>query len=244
MSTADKFPEAQDETLRRMAGADHYNRWLVDRSRPYLGSRVLDLGAGIGTFTEMISEFAESVAALEPDPTFWPVLGRRFGDNPDVAVLHFDAAGLADHGVEQGFDSVVCFNVLEHIVDDRSTLVAVHDALRPGGTLLLLVPAHPALYGGIDRSVAHVRRYSRGSLDRLLRSSGFDVTSMRHVNPIGAIGWLVTSRILGRTDIPEGPLGLYDRIVPLLRTLDRIDLHFGLSLWTVAHRPDGNRAGR
>ncbi len=66
---------------------------------------------------------------------------------------------------------------------------------------------------------------------------------MRHVNPIGAAGWLVTSRLLGRTEIPQGPLTLYDRLVPLLRALDRVDLHVGLSLWAVAHRPDLNRAG-
>lgn len=241
MTSLQDFPEGQDATLQRMAEADHYNRWLVDRSRPYLGSRILDLGAGIGTFTAMISEFAESVVALEPDQTFWPVLERRFADNPVVDVLHLDAAGLAEQGVEQGFDSVVCFNVLEHIPDHRSSLVTMHNALRPGGALLLLVPAHPALYGGIDRSVAHVRRYSRRPLHRLLRDAGFEVSSMRHVNPIGAAGWLVTSRLLGRTEIPQGPLSLYDRLVPLLRALDRVDLHMGLSLWAVAHRPELDR---
>ena len=241
MTALHDFPEGQDATLQRMAEADHYNRWLVDRSRPYLGSRVLDLGAGIGTFTAMMSELADSIVALEPDPTFWPVLERRFGANPAVEVLHLDAAGLAEGRVGQGFDSVVCFNVLEHIPDDRSTLVAMHDALRPGGVLLLLVPAHPALYGGIDRAVAHVRRYSRKPLGSLLREAGFEVSSMRHVNPVGAAGWLVTSRLVRRTDIPRGPLSLYDRLVPLLRALDRIDLRVGLSLWAVARRPDGDR---
>jgi SAM-dependent methyltransferase len=243
MTGIHEFPEGQDATLQRMAEADHYNRWLIDRSDPYLGSRVLDLGSGIGTFTAMIAKRADHVTALEPDPTFWPVLERRFAGNPAVDVVHQDAAALTESGVGGSFDSIVCFNVLEHIADHRSTLVTMREALRPGGTLLLLVPAHPLLYGGIDRTVAHVRRYSRKPLRGLLRETGYDVVSMRHVNPVGAAGWLVTSRLLGRTEIPQGPLTLYDRLVPLLRRLDRVDLHVGLSLWAVARRPVGDRSG-
>ncbi|MDQ5840198.1 MAG: class I SAM-dependent methyltransferase [Chloroflexota bacterium] len=236
MSRIRDFPEGQDETLRRMAGADHYNGWLIDRSRPHLGARVLDLGAGVGTFTAMIADQAEWVVALEPDPTFRPALERRFAGASNVEVLALDAEALFAGKTHGPFDSVVCFNVLEHIPDDQGTLEIVRDVLEPGGALLLLVPAHPLLYGGIDRTVAHVRRYSRGPLRILLRRSGFTVETLRHVNPVGAAGWLVTSRLLGRTQIPAGPLTLYDRLVPVLRRLDKVDLHVGLSLWAVARR--------
>jgi SAM-dependent methyltransferase len=147
-----------------------------------------------------------------------------------------DVSALTSDSIGHDFNTIVCFNVLEHIADDREALVAMRATLLPDGYLLLLVPAHPALYGGIDRTVAHVRRYSRRPLADLLRESGFAVEVMRHVNPIGAAGWLVAGRLLGRTQVPQGPLMLYDRLVPLLRQFDLVDLHVGLSLWVVARR--------
>ncbi len=217
-----------------MAQADRYNAWLVDRCRPYLGARVLDVGAGIGTFTELAAEACEQVVALEPEADFATALRERFADRPDVSVLERDAAGIeTDLGP---FDSIICFNVLEHIADDERALRHFHSLLSPGGHLLLLVPAHPVLFGAIDRTVHHERRYKRDSLRRQLQERGFTVRDIRYVNPVGAVGWLVSGRLFGRPQIPLGSLRLYDILVPFLRALDRVDLPFGLSVWAVARR--------
>jgi SAM-dependent methyltransferase len=135
------------------------------------------------------------------------------------------------------FDSIVCLNVLEHIRDDTAALRRFHDLLAPGGRLLLLVPAHQVLYGRADQELGHERRYSKRLLQRVLEQSGFAVEVARHVNPVGAAGWLVSGRLLRRTDIPSGALRAYDRAVPLLHALDRVELPFGLSLWVVGRRP-------
>lgn len=230
------FPPEQDATLRRMAGADNYNAWLVDRGLPHYGDRVLDLGAGIGTFTALLAQRAKQVVALEPDPAFHPALERRFGESDSVSVLPVGAESLTPEAVGEPFDSVVCFNVLEHIEDDLGTLRGVRSVLRPGGRLLLLVPAHPQLYGAVDRAVAHCRRYRRSQLGKLINDAGMSPREVRYVNPVGAAGWLVSSRLRQRAEIPGGPLAAYDRVVPLLRQLDRLRLPFGLSVWAVAQR--------
>jgi SAM-dependent methyltransferase len=226
--------DGQAETLRRMAQAERYNAWLVERCRPHLGAHVLDVGAGIGTFTELAADSCERVVALEPEADFAARLRHRFAGRPNVSVLERDAEGL---GVESGpFDSIICFNVLEHIRDDDGALRHFHSLLEPGGQVLLLVPAHPALFGAIDRTVHHERRYSRDALRRQLERHAFSVTDIRYVNPVGAIGWFVSGRLLGRAQIPQGPLKLYDSLVPALRALDRVHLPFGLSVWAVARR--------
>jgi SAM-dependent methyltransferase len=225
-----EFPEVQGAVLERMEEARNYNRWLFARCEPYMGRRVLDAGAGIGTFTELAAPGRE-VVALEPDPELAPVLRRRMEALQNVTVVE----GTAEQ-VDGEFDSVVCMNVLEHIPDDEAALRRFHDVLRPGGRLLLLVPAHPALYGGIDRAVAHERRYAKVGLREKLVGAGFGVERLRYVNPLGALGWLVSSRLRNREQVPEGPLLLYDRLVPILRQLDRVDVGVGLSLWAVARR--------
>jgi hypothetical protein len=107
----------------------------------------------------------------------------------------------------------------------------------PGGRLLLLVPAHPRLYGGYDRAAGHVRRYSKQLLGRRLARTGFEIETLRHVNPVGALGWLVRVRLRSSGDWPSSSFTLFDRAVPILRRLDALRLPFGLSLWAVARRP-------
>jgi SAM-dependent methyltransferase len=231
-------PTAQDESLRRMSQAERYNAWLLARAQPYLGARALDVGAGIGTFAVELARLCEFVAAVEPDPADRARLEQRFADDANVRVFGIGAESLGGAELGGPFDAAICFNVLEHIEDDLAALAAVRGQLRPnGGHLLLLVPAHRVLFGEIDHAVGHMRRYDRATLRARLERTGFGLRELRYVNPLGAIGWLVSSRLLRRQQVPEGPLELYDRLVPVLRTVDRIPLPFGLSVWAVAYTP-------
>lgn len=234
---ADDFsvPPGQEESLGRMAEAANYNDWILERARPFVGSRVLDFGAGIGTFTAAVATAAD-VVAVEPDPEFAPRLRELFSGNARVTVVEADADWLTDGEPSDRFDTVLCFNVLEHIADDKRVLTGFHDRLVRDGHLLLLVPAHQLLFGQIDENVGHERRYARGHVRRLLEETGFTPLDVRYVNPLGAAGWLVSSRILRRQHVPAGPLRAYDRLVPVLQRLDRLPLPFGLSVWAVAHR--------
>lgn len=229
--------EHQGEILDEIAGAVNYNEWIWSRVRPLLGDSVLDVGGGVGTFTELAARDARSVVVIEPDPDFADVLRRRFSTASNVEVVERTWDGLPQGLAFEAADSVICLNVLEHIAEDAAALRAMHDALTPGGRLFLLVPAHRWLYGSIDRAVMHERRYGKRSLGALLGATGFVLEELRHVNPVATIGWFVSSRVLGATTLPQGPLRAYDRIVPLLRTLDRLPLPFGLSLWAVGRRP-------
>jgi SAM-dependent methyltransferase len=230
------FAPNLDEPLEVTQEARNYNRWLYGRARPYLGRRVLDLGAGIGTFTELAADDGRNVVALEPHAPYAELLEAGVGGRPNVEVVRGTVEGLRDRGPVP-FDSVLCFNVLEHIPDDASTLRAAHDVLAPGGHLLLLVPAHPLLYGDVDRRIGHVRRYQRQPLARLLREVGFAIGGVRYVNPVGALGWLVTFRLRSPERWPRGQYRLFDVLVPVFRQLDRLPLPFGLSVWAVARRP-------
>lgn len=228
--------EEQDEILRRMEGAGRYNAWLLERMLPHLGPSVLEVGAGIGTFTEPIASRVERVLAAEPDPAFAERLSARVARFENVRVVPSLVEDLPPE--DTGFDAAICMNVLEHIPDDAAALRSFRDRLAPGGRLLILVPAHPFLFGATDEAVAHQRRYARGELRSKLASSGFEILELRHVNPVGTLGWLVSSRILRRRLIPSGPLALYDKLVPVLRGLDALHLPVGLSLWAVARRPN------
>src|SRR5262249_41485742 len=174
--------ESLAHDLDAMAGATAYNDWLIDRARPWLHGRVLDVGAGIGTHTRQLLELADEVVALEPEPGLAELL-QQYVDGAEIVVGDASA-------VEGPFDAIVCFNVLEHIADDEGTLRRFRELLAPDGALLLLVPAHPFLYGKIDHAFGHERRYVKKELRQKLRRAGLEPEVLRHANPVGALGWL------------------------------------------------------
>ncbi|MBA3364982.1 MAG: class I SAM-dependent methyltransferase [Actinobacteria bacterium] len=227
------------ETLYRMELASNYNAWVFDRARPHLGENVVDVGAGIGTFTEMTAAGARRVVAVDPDGRLVSLLRHRLASRANVVVLHADVADPSLRRLHSSFDSALCLNVLEHIEADRDALGAIRDLLAPGGRLLLLVPAHPRLFGSIDLALEHQRRYDKRSLADLLLSVGFRIKLLRYVNPLATAGWLLSGRVVRRRSIPRAPLRAYDAIVPTLRHLDRLDPPFGLSVWAIADRTAG-----
>jgi SAM-dependent methyltransferase len=232
-----RYAAKLDVPLEVTREARNYNAWVYGRARPFLGRRVLDMGAGIGTFTELALADGREVTALEPDTSFAAALEAEFGAHPRVEIARATTEEFRDRRPAL-FDAVISFNVLEHIADDQSAVQAASDLLRPGGRLLLLVPAHPLLLGDVDRALGHVRRYRRDRLRRLLGSAGFEVESLRHVNPVGALGWLVTFRLRSwPKEWPRCQYRTFDRLVPALRLLDRVPLPVGLSIWAVGRRP-------
>jgi SAM-dependent methyltransferase len=235
----DSQPQTEQEEIlwELERDAPSYNDWLLSRALPFVGEQVLEVGAGIGTFTLLLAGRGIRVTALEPEDELAEILEERTRGLDGVRVYR-QTIGDAPADLVGDADSVISFNVLEHIPDDRGALEAMRSFLRPGGQLLLLSPAHPFLFGATDRAVDHERRYTKDSLGTLLTESGYDVADLRYVNPIGAAGWLVSSRLLRRTTLPRGPLKLYERLVPALRTIDRMRLPFGLSVWARAVRPD------
>lgn len=226
------------ETLRRMAGLEAYNRWLHDRFDAYLGNRILEIGSGIGNQTQYFAD-RERVVASDIDPYYVDTLQRKFGDRANVRMASFrfplsqeDHADLRNERI----DTIVCLNVLEHIEDHRSTLQDCARALPPGGHLVLLVPAMPALYGTLDTQLQHFRRYQKEPLRQLLKETGFEAETLRYMNRLAVFGWWLSSRVLRRKVLPKNQLALFKFLMPLLKLEEKHPPSFGLSLLALARR--------
>ena len=109
--------------------------------------------------------------------------------------------------------------------------------LPVGGTLILFVPALPALFGSLDEAVGHHRRYTPHSARALLEENGFDVACLEWMNLLGIPGWFVNGKVLRRRVLPELQLRIYDLLAPTLASLEaRFRLPMGLSLLAVGRR--------
>ena len=226
-------------TLRRMGELSVYNRWLHDRFEAWLGSRVLEVGSGVGNQTRFFAD-RERVVASDIEPHYVRELLNRFEKQGSVRVASFrfpltekDRADLE----RERIDTIVCLNVLEHIEDDAGTLTDFLRVLQQGGHLALLVPALPALYGTLDENLRHYRRYEKGALATLVARTGFAVESVRYLNRPGVLGWWLNSRLLRRRVLPRRQLGAFKWVMPLLRAEENTEPSFGMSLLVLARKP-------
>jgi hypothetical protein len=137
------------------------------------------------------------------------------------------------------YDSAVMINVLEHIPDDRGALAAIHDGLRPCGTVAVFVPAYEALYSDFDRKIGHFRRYRRSTLVQALTDAGFELVDIRYFSLPGALAWLMVARILGQQPTASSITAIYDRLgIPILRRVEgRWRPPAGQSVLAIGRRP-------
>ena len=225
-------------TLRRMARLSGYNAWLHDRFDAYLGKRVLEVGSGVGNQTRYFIE-RERVVASDIEPHYVTELTDRFGQRTNVRIASFRFP-LTDDNVadlqNERIDSIVCLNVLEHIEDDRSTLIDFAKVLQPDGHVALLVPAMPSIYGTLDEHLHHFRRYDKEPLRRLLNECGFELDELRYLNRPGVFGWWLNSRVLKRKVLPRGQLAAFKWIQPILKLEEKKSPSFGMSLLALARK--------
>jgi len=226
-------------TLARMGKLEPYNRWIADRFEKSLGSRVLEIGAGFGNMTRHLTP-RELLIASDLDPVALEHLRGAFREDASIRIASYrfplDPAQREELAA-LSLDTVVCLNVLEHIEDDRATLDDLFALLRPGGRLILLVPAHAKLYGSLDEHLRHYRRYEKAELEQKVRAAGFELEDLRFLNRPGVFGWWVNGRLLRRRVLPRGQLSVFKLALPLLRSEEATPPAWGLSLLAIGRKP-------
>lgn len=221
-----------EETLSKMKSMQRFNRHLYQTISPYLGKKILEVGAGTGNITRLLLARAE-VVATDINSRSVAKLKDMFENQSGFSAYVWDATlPMPQEIAEKDFDTVVCLNVLEHIEDHISALKNMRSALKHmDGRLVLLVPAYPSLYGSLDKGLGHFRRYNQETLMRCLIEAGFAVEKMFYFNLLGLAGWFLNGKMLKRERLPMGQLKLYEMISPIVLTLEKnIPLPFGLSI--------------
>lgn len=227
------------EELDALAGARNYHAWIAERFAPWLGRRIVEAGAGIGSFAAHLRAAAPhaELTLVEPAENNWPRLHAAFAGDPAVRTVR---GYLGDAGGPGYADTVVAVNVMEHVRDDAEFLRTAHRLLSPGGHLLLFIPALPALYGTLDEAFDHFRRYTRPELEAKLRGAGFAPRSIRYTNLPGVLAWWLSGRVLRRRTVTAADARLYDRwMIPWISRLERVwQPPLGQSLIAVAQREE------
>ncbi len=225
-------------SLEDLKGVTNYYDWIVDLVEPYLGDRVLEVGAGVGTVAARIGMRGRKVVAVEPDLGSFRALDMWARENPPHEA-HCGTLSEVSSSLGCDFSSAVMVNVLEHIDDEVAELGLIRDHLRPGGHIAIWVPAHEALFAKFDESVGHYRRYSKTRLSAVADMAGLETVELRYFNPVGALGWLLTAKAFGATPTDSALAGIFDKcVVPVTRRVEsRWEQNFGQSALLIARKP-------
>jgi SAM-dependent methyltransferase len=235
----------------QMAKLDGSHWWFTARRRildgliervvkPPKDARILELGAGTGHNLAMLSRFG-AVEASELDPVARELASERLGREVKEAALPDLSMFPAD-----SYDLIALLDVLEHVPDDKASLAAIMTRLKPGGALLLTVPANPWMWSAHDVAHHHHRRYRKAQIEKLARDAGYDIELLSPFNsllfpPIAAVR--IIGKLTGKDDSDDAMPGnlvnrTLDRVFGLERSLiGRVPMPFGVSLVAVLRRP-------
>ena len=226
------------EDLEQMLSAINYNDWIYSMIEPYFGKNIIEIGAGIGTVTRKIIQKNIRITAVEPNENCQRHLLKDYSNNPNFSLIPSKIEDCKINNELLGkFDTLICINVLEHIKDDLDSMMTFNKILKNGGYVLLIVPALSMLFGPIDKSVGHYRRYSKKDLQSLFSNSSFEIEKIYYFNFVGSLGWFVNSHILKIESQKESQISLMDKLVPFLSSIESV-IHppIGMSLFVAARK--------
>lgn len=213
--------------LEAMFEASNYRRWILDIFKPYLGEHLVEVGAGLGSFSELIlSQHAcRTLSLVEPSKSMYLRLAaraQRVNSGTSVEAFHGTFTSVAAViKARQAPDSVIYINVLEHVEDDEAELNSVCQSLTSNGRVLIFVPALTWLYGGLDERIGHFRRYDRTELEEKLGRAGFNIVHSAYFDFPGIVPWWIKYRLLKSKTMSPGGIRFYDRfLVPTVRRIE------------------------
>jgi 2-polyprenyl-3-methyl-5-hydroxy-6-metoxy-1,4-benzoquinol methylase len=228
--------------LEAMDFAVNYHKWILDEFRPFLGKRVVEVGAGTGSFSELLlQENIDSLSLVEPSEMFGS-LTAKVSQIKNQTKVDFYQSIFSEVASEifdkQKPDSIIYVNVLEHIEDDASELEFIYKTLGKGGRCFIFVPALMSLYGEFDRKIGHFRRYTKREVKEKCQAAGFKVLKSKYFDFAGMLPWFVKYKLLKSDSLDSGAVAMYDKMaIPFVRQMEKfVNVPLGKNVLMVAEK--------
>lgn len=217
-------------------GLGSYYESIFRRIPVAVGDTVLATSTAAGGLARHLMQ-CRRLLLTDRDPAIVATLSTRYSHRPNVSVRLWDPEMRPLEHAEGLFETILCFNTLECLDDDKGALAALTRRLEPAGSVVLLLPAHPGLYGRMDEHMGRRRRYDRSGIVRLVEGAGLELVSLKPINAVGYFGWWLTTRVFRSTRLRAAQIRLFRLTLPLFRLERYIPPPFGLSYLVFARKP-------
>ena len=215
-----------DQTLRTFQQAQNWKKYFITFLSPYLKGDLCEVGAGrADNFPYLHVPGVQSLVGLEPDERLAQAASLNLQNNQQII------CGSWEKIPEQEFDGIIYLDVLEHIENDQQELNRALSHLRPGGHLMILVPAHQFLYTPFDKKIGHYRRYNKKMLNGVIPKA-LTCQCLRYLDSVGVAASMANRLLLKTADPTPKQIAIWDKLmIPCSRLLDPLLGHqFGKSL--------------
>ncbi|WP_328463764.1 class I SAM-dependent methyltransferase [Actinoplanes sp. NBC_00393] len=226
----------QSEVLEGLATAVNHRRWFVELALPYLGDNPIEIGSGLGDYAIEWAEHLPRFTATEADPDRLVLLKERMAEHTNIDVKQMLLPSPEANGE---YSAAVSYNVLEHIEDHVGALSSMKDLVRPGGRVIIIVPAFMFAMSQVDIATGHIRRYTKKTLSAAFIEAGLEIEKIHYANALGLIGYYGATSIF-KLAPKEGPMvKVYDSVVlPVTKAAERVvKPPFGQSVFCVGRAP-------
>jgi SAM-dependent methyltransferase len=226
----------QSEVLEGLATAVNHRRWFVELALPHLGDNPIEIGSGLGDYAIEWAEHLPKFTATEADPDRLVLLKERMAEyaNIDVKQMLLPVENPAGE-----YSAAVSYNVLDHIEDHVGALRSMKELVRPGGKVIIIVPAFMFAMSQVDIATGHIRRYTKKTLGAAFTEAGLEIEKIHYANALGLLGYYTATSIF-KLAPKEGPMvKIYDSLVlPVTKAAERVVRPpFGQSVFCVARSP-------
>ena len=225
--------------LEQASNLDNYNHWLVEKFKPYFGKKILEIGSGLGGISKLLPQNDLTLSDLRSD--YFKFLKKQFNCN----TVKLDIENESPKELIEKFDTIFSSNVFEHIKDDQEAFNNCYKLLKPGGKLLLYVPARQEIFGKLDEDMGHYRRYTVEEGIKKAKKAGFKIIADNYSNLPGYFTWwgrgVLISKLIksdsGKSGSDSFLAKIFDLfVVPLLWLEKFYQPPFGQSLFLVAEK--------
>jgi SAM-dependent methyltransferase len=206
--------------------ARNWKAYWSGKVRPHIGETVLEVGAGFGSNTPLLYGAARKRwLCLEPDAALAARIPEHLKDYSWARSIETRVGTLQDLPPGENFDTLLYIDVLEHIEDDHAEMRAALSHLKPGGRIIVLSPAHPALYTAFDRAIGHHRRYTKNTL-RACTPEGGRLVELYYLDAAGLLASTANRLLLHQSMPTPAQIQFWDRyLVTASRLLDPLLAH-------------------
>ncbi len=228
--------------LEAMSFAVNYHKWILDEFRPFFGKRLVEVGAGTGSFSELLlAEKPRHLTIIEPSEMFEFLEQNvlQIETETEIKLYHSifaEVCGEIAKSIQP--TSIIYVNVLEHIEDDAGELKLIYETLEMGGRCFIFVPALQSLYGEFDRKIGHFRRYTKIEIEEKCKSAGFKILKSKYFDFAGIFPWWIKYKLLKSDSLESGAVALYDKIaVPVISKFEKVlPMPIGKNILLVAEK--------